>query len=387
VCGRRFGKTWYIKERLSFLSQNPKKLYWYIAPTYGMARDLLWDDLKAYWDKLKWGYKKDEQRLMLTRLRTGTVIQLKSAEKERSLLGKGLNGVFFDEFSDIKPNIWYQSVRPALSDKLGFAEFFGTPRGHNHFYQLFNDAKTKDNWSYHQFMTIDSPYFQTPQGLAEIEEAKRDLDPRTFRQEYEASFETFGGRIVYAFDRAQHDTDYHYDPNLPIYIGQDFNRNPMSGVLFQKVAGKMIAFEEMVIPTSSTQEVCDIIRQKYPQAIYRGVIFRPDASGARRTSNSSRSDHQIIKDNGYTVETKLSNPRRIDRWAACNRALEQGLCLINTKKCPKLVKELESVVYKEGTCEPDIKDALTGHVFDAFGYNLHYEYPIIKTQDAFQYNY
>lgn len=387
VCGRRFGKTHYVREKLSFLTNNRNHLYWYVAPTYSLAKDLLWEPLKERWDALGWLYQKDESRLMIKRMKTRTVIQLKSAQKERSLRGKGLDGVFLDEMSDIPLQCWTHAIRPALSDKRGFAEFLGTPKGMNHFYDLFNNAKSRKTWSAFLFKTIDSPLFQTEEGLKEIEDAKMDLDPKTFKQEYEASFESFAGRIIYAFDRSKHNTDYKYDPSLPIYVGQDFNRNPMAGVLFQKVSGKMIAFAEMVIPTSSTQEICDIIKQTFPNWMKHGVIFRPDATGSRMTSNSSKSDHAIIKESGFKVETKFSNPRRVDRWAACNKALEQGVCLINIKKCPKLTRELENLCYKESTCEIDLKDPSMGHVFDAFGYNIHTEYPVIQRLTPKVYSY
>jgi len=352
-----------------------------------MAKELLWGPIKERWDQLGWKYDKDEARMVIKRQSTGCTIALKSAEKERSLRGKGLNGVFFDEFSDIKKVIWTHAIRPALSDKLGFAEFLGTPKGMNHFYDLFCDAKVRADWATFQFTTLQSPFFQTSAGQAEIVTAMQDLDSKTFRQEYEASFENFGGLIMYAFDRGKFNTDYSYNPELPIYIGQDFNRNPMSGVLFQKVAGKLIAFEEMSVPTSSTDEVCRMILEKFPKAVQRGVIFRPDASGSRRTSNSSRSDHEIIRSYGLKIDVGASNPRRIDRWASGNKAFENGTVLINTKKCPKLTREFETIAYKEGTCEPDIRDALVGHLFDAFGYNVYYDYPLIKQISARVQNY
>lgn len=376
VCGRRFGKTWTIKEWLSILSAQKKKYYWYVAPTYGDAKDLLWEPLKERWDQLGWAYYSNEQRLIIKRRKTQTIIQLKSAEKERSFRGRGLDGIFWDEYQDIDPKTW-AAARPALSDKKGFSYFFGTPKGHNHLYELFNDAKTREDWFHFHARTIDSPFFQTEAGKKEIEDAKRDLDPRTYRQEYEATFESFGGLITYAFDRNKHHIDYEYNPELPIYVGQDFNRHPMAGVLFQKVAGRLIAFKEMVIPTSSTDEVCRIIKDKYSNWQRRGVIFRPDATGKRRTSNSSFSDHEIIKNHGFSIQVSSANPRKVDRWSSTNRAFENDQLLINTKQCPNLVKELETLCYKEGTCEIDIKGN-KGHVFDAFGYAVYGEFPIIK---------
>jgi len=381
-CGRRFGKTTYAKEKLCFHTRKRNSLYWYVAPTRDQAKDLMWDDIKQRFEQLGWAYKKDEMSLTIKRISTGSVIRLRSAEKWDRLRGKGLDGVIFDEMADINYKAWTNAVRPALSDKRGWADFIGSPKGHNHFYEMYNDAKSKANWASFQYTTLDSPFFQTPEGRQEIEEARLDLDERTFRQEYMASFETFGGRVCHSFDRSQNCTDYEYDDTNKVYVGMDFNRTPMSACLFQNVSGKSIQFMELSVNTSSTDEICNIIKEKYPKWSSHGIAVRPDATGKRRTSNASRSDFEIIKSHGFGIEVGTSNPARIDRWQACNKAFEQDLVLINPKNCPKTVKELETICYKEGTCEPNIKDPLVGHLFDAFGYNVYQEYPIIKTRKA-----
>lgn len=380
--GRRTGKTTYAKEKLASSSDISRGLFWYIGPTRGHAKELLWEELKFTYRYYGFKYTKNEVDLTITRLRTQSRVSLKGGEKIDRLRGKGLNGALFDEFADINFKAWTECIRPALSDKRGWCDFLGTPKGFNHFYKMFNEAKTKDNWSAYQSRTIDSPIFQTPEGKQELLEAMADLDERTYRQEYEASFETWGGRICYAFDRARHNTDIDYDPNLAIYIGQDFNRTPMSSCLFQLVAGKMIQFGELFLMTSSTDEVCRVIKDKFPQAIFKGIIMRPDATGKRKTSNASRSDFEIIKEHGFNIDVGNSNPSRLDRWTACNRGFEKDQVLINVKNCPKTVDDLESIVYKEGTCEPDIKDPLKGHLFDAFGYNVYKQFPVIQIREA-----
>lgn len=379
VCGRRWGKTVKIRERLCKVSEKRNSQYAYIAPTRFQAKDLMWDPLLERFDQFKWRHKANVSELSIIRLGSNSKIMLKSAEVADRMRGLSLDGAFFDEFQDQGIDIWQKIVRPALSDKRGFAEFYGTPKGYNHFYELYQMAKSESDWASFLFHTKDSPFFQTPEGLAEIDAARRVLDLKTFRQEYEASFETYGGRIIYAFDRARHKSDLTYDPTLPLRLGMDFNRNPMTAVAFHNVGGKTIAVKELFILTSSTQEMCDIIKTTFPNWRNQNVTIRPDATGARRTSNTNRSDHEIIRDNGFKVEVNLRNPYRTDRWAACNKAFEEDLALINLSECPKLVKELETISYKEGTCEIDLKsDPLLGHLFDSFGYNIVTDHPVIK---------
>jgi hypothetical protein len=290
--------------------------------------------------------------------------------------GKGYDLVVVDEACDNKEELWAEVIRPALSDKLGKCIFIGTPKGFDWVYRLSQKAKTLKNWIFFQFRTIDSPYFQTEAGRAELAEAKNDLDERTYRQEYEGSFENFSGRIIDTFDRAKHHTDYEYDPKLPVYVFQDFNRSPMASVLAQIVAGKILCFGEMQLLTSNTEEVCRVLKQKFPNAVK--IIFRPDATGKRKTSNSNQSDFEIIELSGYSIEVGKSNPSKVDRWASTNRAFDRGLVLVNTAKCPNLTNELETICYKPGTCEADIKLKTQGHLHDALGYGIYVDYPILR---------
>jgi hypothetical protein len=289
------------------------------------------------------------------------------------LRGRGIDFIALDEYAEYRSaEIWNEVVRPALSDKYGSAIFTMTPKGFNHAYDLFQQAKTDENWQSFQFKTLDSPFFQTNQGMAEVEEAKRNLTERDFRQEYEASFENFSGRIYSSFDRSEHSSAVEYNPKLPVIIGQDFNRSPMSSAVFQKHAGVLHQVSEIFLTASDTDEVCRVVREKYG----KDVIFRPDATGKRRTSNSAQSDIQIIKSHGFKVEVSNVNPKRVDRWATTNRAFKRGFVKINVKQCPKTVKDLETLCYKEGACEPQLTDPMAGHLADAFDYAVFKEYPI-----------
>ena len=374
VCGRRWGKTVLMREQLLSYSEIPRSTNVYVAPTRFQAKDVMWTQLKESVMQNRWSVKINEAELKITRSNKAT-IELKSAEKPGRLRGRGISFIALDEYAEYRSDeIWREVVRPALSDTRGKALFAMTPKGYNHAYDLYNSAKVEGNWSAYTFKTLDSPFFQTPEGRAEIEEAKRNLSERDFRQEYEACFENFAGRIYYSFDRKLQNTDYRYDPSLPVIVGQDFNRSPMSSCLFQKVSGKLIQFGEIFLNASNTEEVCRVVKQKFGS---NPVTFRPDATGSRRTSNSGYSDHEIIRSHGFKVEAAPANPKRVDRWAAVNRALEKQWVLVNCKECPKTVKDLEVLSYKEGTCEPMLNDPMVGHLADAFGYAVHKEFPIM----------
>jgi len=385
VAGRRTGKTFLTREMLLKASEKARSTNVYVAPTRHQAKAVMWSTLKDRVAELGWQVRINEAELKITR-RNNAIIMLATAEKPDRLRGLGIDFIAFDEYADYRGDeIWYQVVRPALADKHGKAIFVGSPKGFSHFYDLFNRAKIEDNWSAFQYRTIDSPFFQTPEGLAELEEAKRNLSERDYRQEFEGSFENFAGRIYYAFDRAKCQSDHVYDPKLPILIGMDFNKSPGTCVLTQKVAGVLHQFDEVFLQASDTPEMCRTIFMKYPN--HKSEIrVRPDATGSRSYSvNKNLSDHHLLREHGYRVDAGATNPSRVDRWASVNRALEKGWYKINIDKCPKTVKDLEVICYKEGSCEPMLKDPMLGHISDGLGYNVYKEFPILgkATQKAY----
>ena len=194
VAGRRFGKTYLsTTELIRYAALGKNRNVWYVAPTYKAAKDIAWDMLKDEVPK-GWILKINESELSM-KLRNGSTISLKGAEKPDNLRGRSIDFVVLDEFADMKPETWTEVLRPSLSDRQGHALFIGTPKGRNHFYDLW--AQSLDDWSSFQYTTLQGG--NVPE--TEIEAAKRDLDERTFRQEYEAAFVNYSGIIYYNFDR------------------------------------------------------------------------------------------------------------------------------------------------------------------------------------------
>ena len=136
------------------------------------------------------------------------------------------------EYADMKDGAWSEAVRPSLADRRGWALFIGTPKSYNHFYALYERGHDQSHpkWQSWQFRSVDNPLLD----LEEIEEARRTTDPRTFRQEWEASFEALSGRAYYAFERGAHVGAVDLVAGLPVCIAFDFNINPACAVIGQK---------------------------------------------------------------------------------------------------------------------------------------------------------
>ena len=195
VSGRRFGKTHLSIRELAKAASQPGKVCWYVAPTYRQAKQIVWLNLKEKLRQLNWVRKINESELTI-HLINQSVISLKGADNHDSLRGVGLDFLVMDEFADIDEKAWLEVLRPTLSDTQGTALFTGTPKGiGNWSYELYKNERSNENWKSWQFTTIEGG--QVPED--EIKQAKRDLDERTFRQEYEAKFETYSGIIYYNF--------------------------------------------------------------------------------------------------------------------------------------------------------------------------------------------
>ena len=190
AAGRRFGKS-YLSAWLLLINaiQSESKDVFYIAPTFQQAKDIMWAMLKELGrDLIVQAY---ENTAVLT-LINGRKIYLKGSDRPETLRGVGLSYVVLDEYASMKPIVWEQIIRPTLADVKGRALFIGTPAGKNHFFDLYQDAiEDEENWDAFQFTSVDNPFL--PQ--EEIEAASKSMSSMSFRQEFEASFETFSGGI------------------------------------------------------------------------------------------------------------------------------------------------------------------------------------------------
>ena len=189
AAGRRFGKS-YLSAWLLLLNaiQSESKDVFYIAPTFQQAKDIMWSMLKDLGkDLILQAY---ENTAVLT-LINGRKIYLKGSDRPETLRGVGLSYVVLDEYASMKPVVWEQIIRPTLADVQGRGLFIGTPAGKNHFFDLYNDALEDEDWDRFQFTSIDNPFLPKE----EIGAARKSMSSMSFRQEFEASFETFSGGI------------------------------------------------------------------------------------------------------------------------------------------------------------------------------------------------
>jgi hypothetical protein len=372
VCGRRFGKTHLAIREIAKAASLPNQEVYYVSPSYRMSKTIAWRKLKNKLQDLNWVAKVNESELTLT-LKNGSVISLKGADNYDSLRGIGLDYLVMDEFADIDPAAWYEVLRPALSDKQGRALFLGTPKGMNWAYELYQmPEEDSKNWASYQFTTLDGGNVSPD----EVEAARKDLDERTFRQEYMATFETFSGRIYYGFER-QHNVKLPPDDNVDvIYCGMDFNIDPMSVIISVRRGDDIYVIDEIRMFGSNTLEAVDEIKARYPRS---KVWMYPDPAGnQRKTSAGGTTDIITLQNAGFVVKAPRAHTPVRDRINAVNSRLCSGdgtRHLFVSPKCKHTIEGLERQTYKEGTSTPD-KESGYDHMMDALGYEIDFLFPI-----------
>src|SRR5210317_1896228 len=146
AAGRRTGKSRLAAWLLIINAlQTDKGHVFYVAPTQGQARDIMWQSLLELGHPVITGSHINNLQIKLV---NGATISLKGADRPETMRGVSLKFLVMDEYADMKPDVFEQILRPALADQKGKALFIGTPMARNHFYDLFNYASLKDDPTY-----------------------------------------------------------------------------------------------------------------------------------------------------------------------------------------------------------------------------------------------
>ena len=173
VAGRRFGKSFLSINELAKFARMPDQRCLYVAPTYRQAKTVIWDELKNQLYAVRWIKKVNESDLTI-HLINGSTISIRSSDNKDALRGAKYNFIVLDECADMDPDTFYSVLRPTLSDTKGHALFIGSPKGRNWFYDLYVQAGATDDWSAHQYTTIQGGNVDEEEGEDLAQEAVHD---------------------------------------------------------------------------------------------------------------------------------------------------------------------------------------------------------------------
>lgn len=242
VCHRRFGKTVMAINHLlrdAILSDKTNPRFAYIAPTYRQAKNVAWDYLKQFAGAIPMvRFHETELRCDLP---NGARIQLLGAENPDSLRGIYLDGAVLDEMADMPESLFPEVIRPALSDRKGWALFIGTPKGQNAFYQLYEAATGQKDWFTKRYKASETGILDDE----ELDAAKAMMTPDQFEQEFECSWVAnvpgaiFGKEIGEIADQGRI-TEVPYDKAYPVDTWWDLGVGDSTSIWFTQTVGRAI---------------------------------------------------------------------------------------------------------------------------------------------------
>lgn len=377
VCHRRFGKTIFtlnhiIHKALNNTLRNPQ--YAYIAPTYRQAKRVSWDPLREYARHIP-GFNDNKAELIVEIKRTwlpdpDTIkIMLLGSDQPDSLRGIYLDGAIFDEFAQCDPMVWGEVVRPALSDRLGWAIFIGTPKGQDHFYRTYENAIANPDW----FTCIYKASETGIIGSGELEQMKREMDPSEYEQEMECSFTaaikgSYYGDLIETLHDNNRIGDYVYDPSLPVDTYWDIGIGDSISIWFrQRVSGeeyKYIDYYE--INGKSIPEIAAEVKSR--NYSYGRHVLPWDINTKELGTGKTRLEILRRHLQGVDVQKRQSID---DRIQASRMLLPK--CFFNADNCSKGLKALKNYQKqwddkKQMFSEKPNHDWCS-HAADSFGYS------------------
>jgi PBSX family phage terminase large subunit len=364
-CGRRFGKTYLsVLELIGVAVSGDDKHCCYIAPTYQQARDIAWNELCKTAEPVI--VSKNESRLELT-IRTqegGTsTIILRGWESVDTLRGQFFDFIVIDEVSSMRyfEAGWKEVIRPTLSDKRGSVLFISTPRGYNHFHELFIREKQDTDYKSFHFTTYDNPHIPKD----EVDKARIEVGENRFAQEYLADFRKIEGLVYSEFDRNRHVTEVIPRNVIEKFAGVDFGfTNPTAIVeVWKNNDGIYTVVAEWYKTGKTNAEVVEYAKTLDVQAFYPDPA-EPDRIQDMR--NAGLNCREVNKDVKKGVDAMM-------------HALRNKTLLIH-QSCTNLIWEIENYRYKDkknSANEPEEPVKENDHLLDALRYVIFMQQPVI----------
>jgi hypothetical protein len=382
AAGRRSFKTETAKRKTVMRAMARVGNYFYAAPTREQAKRIAWEDFKALTKGLR-GQSSVNESFLILHLRNGSTIHVIGMDKPERIEGTPWHGGVMDEYGNMKPQAWSNHVQPVTADTRAWVDFIGVPEGRNHYYELAEYAQhsSDPNWRFFTWKSADV----LPEDI--IVAAKRSLDIKTFRQEYEASFETSGAMVYYSF-ADENVTQCAFDRLAKTWITWDFNysESPLACMIVQDKstgsARRLEVVKEFVYPNTNTEEMCRTVLTFLQQQQFFGTLtITGDYAGRRRESNSSFTDYQIIEN-----VLKPYNPRIVTRPTSSIKdrvtSLNAMLCNAEGKRrifvdaeCKAVIADLHKVTWKSSGEGLESKDKALTHASDALSYLTYNEFP------------
>lgn len=337
VMHRRAGKTVMVLNhmlRCALQSRRLSSLFAYIAPFRDQAKAIAWRYLQHFSAPVP-GRKFNQTELSVA-FPNGSAIRLFGADNADALRGLRFDGVVMDEVADMKPSVWMEVVRPALSDRNGWGIFIGTPRGQNLFFEMFQEASAVEAKG-GQWCAIMRRVDETGALPAEeIASLQAEMSANAFRQEYLCDFSASADDVLIPIDLVTAAAARVYKPadvrGIPVVMGVDVARTGADATVFcfrQGLNCEPVEVFHGLDNMAVADRVAARLRDR-PEVVHccidvgmgAGVIDRLRAMGFGRRVMEVPFGSAALDDNRYLN-------RRAEMWMAIRTWLEDGGALPN----------------------------------------------------------
>lgn len=363
--------------------ESPDALIALYEPTYDLVRLILAPRMEEKLSDMgiRYRYNKQENIIYTSSSQCGDFV-LRTLENPARIVGYQSYRAHIDEIDTLKKDqaklAWQKIIarnrqQPDGADPLNRVSAYTTPEGFRFVYETWG-RNPKPGYVMVQAATSSNPFLPDDY----IDSLRDSYPPALISAYIEGKFTNLTSGSVYPdFCRTLNHTNEVEHDREPLLIGMDFNRLKMSAVVYVLRDGNPVAVAE-ITEGRDTPYMADLIKRQYAEKGHPIQIY-PDASGQNSSSkNASESDLSILRQAGFAVRAKSTNPAIADRVNAVNALILNGQgerrLKVNTHRCPHLTDGLEQQAYdKNGV--PD-KSSGMDHLNDAAGYPLAYLFPI-----------
>jgi hypothetical protein len=263
--------------------------YAYICPYYAQSKAVAWQYLERFSQPV---LSKSNQSELWVELINGARIRLYGADNPDSLRGLYLDGAVLDEFADMKPRLFGEIIRPLLTDRQGWATFIGTPKGHNAFYDIYNQAQKSPDW-FVKTLRADQTNILP---IAELEDAKSSMSINQYEQEFLCSFEAailgaYYGQEMRRITDLDRITDIEYDPMFPCHTAWDLGFNDSTSIWwYQVVHGEIRVLDHHSSNGQAIPFYTGLLKQKEEEFGYKyGIHWLPHDARAKTLASGGKS--------------------------------------------------------------------------------------------------
>jgi len=236
VAHRRCGKTVACINDIIYkaLMENKEDgRYAYLAPYYAQAKSIAFDYLMRFSAPIRANHNVSE---LWVELINGARIRLFGADNPDALRGLYLDGVVLDEYADMKPSTWGAVLRPLLADRRGWAVFIGTPKGHNQFWDVYNNATQDDSWYVKTLRASQTGLLADE----ELKDAAKMMSQDQYLAEFECDFESailgaYYGKEMRALTDGGRIGDVEHDPLFPVFTAWDLGYSDDTSIWWYQV--------------------------------------------------------------------------------------------------------------------------------------------------------